>query len=517
MTNQALAGASVWLTASAGDPGATLFVTVLSALFAVGALTNLLPDSRAVLLSVPLLMGQIILYWATEGARGLSIALSLSLVLLLMIRFATAHGRSFARGERLRAKNAVMAMRAQLARIEAERMRAEQSILLAQVRAALSDASAANRAKAQFLAAASHDLRQPLYAIQLLADTLRLHDLQPDADAIVEQQQRAIASLRTLFDNLLDLSRFESGEIELRRVEVGIDQIFDPLDAEFMQQCAERGLKWRVVCPPVVIVTDPVILTRLLRNLLSNAVRYTVAGSVELGAALDGERVRLWVNDSGIGIAPENHEHVFKEFVQLPNKLRSNDKGVGLGLAIARHAANALGSTLSLRSAVGEGTRFTLFLRNRVDRCTASIEKVDALAQPIPCPSSMMIWLIEDDHFVLDALDRTVRKLGVNCRLIASPTEFRALLDTGEVPDAAIFDDMLGEEESGLDLAIDLSKRHPRTRIMIATANTRPERLRLIDSSHFTRFQKPLTSQQIIKWLREGQNPVSRAIDLTSA
>lgn len=509
VVNQAFAGSTVWLTnAGGGDDQAVLFVTLLSALFAVGAINNLAADFRSVAASIPLLMGQLMLYWASEGARGLTLTVTLLLVTVLMIRFARNHSRIFRESVAMRAEQDLLLA-------EQKVLTANQASMLSQVRAALDEAEAANRGKAQFLAAASHDLRQPLHAVQLLADTLAMHPLPDEAKVMVGQQRQAIAALSEMFTNLLDLSRFESGDVQPRWVDVPVAQLYARLDAEFAPQCAERGLTWRVRSADGVITTDPVHLTRLLRNLLSNAVRYTEHGYIELGAAFDGQRARLWVNDSGPGIPADKQEEVFKPFVQLGNKARNRERGFGLGLSIARHLANVLGSALFLRSAPGEGSRFTVFARaaqpvHQPDDATpAETSRSAQLA------AGMTIWVVEDDEFVRTAFSHQLRALGLEHRIAASPAEFHALLAREPEPDAVIFDDMLGDEETGLDLAMELSSVAPDTRILIATANSRQDRLQVIEDSGFSWMQKPLTTQQMLAWLTAGleePEPATRAV-----
>lgn len=500
IVNQTFAGSSVWFTNASTDDRAVLFVTVLSALFAIGAINNLAADYKSVIASIPLLMGQLIAYWAGQGTQGISLALALIVVTALMIRFARNHSRIFRESVAMRAqKDALLA--------EQEVLAANQKTMLTQVRAALDEAETANRAKAQFLAAASHDLRQPLHAVSLLSDTLALYELPEPARAVVEQQRLAIGALSDMFANLLDLSRFESGDIQPRWTDVSIHQLFGQLDIEFAPQCAERSLEWRVRPISGTVTSDPVHLIRLLRNLLSNAVRYTGSGYVELGAAVDGDRTRLWVNDSGPGIAPEHQEEVFHPFVQLGNKARNRERGFGLGLAIARHLANILGSALFLRSAPGEGTRFTLFARtaHTAPHFPATPAEGSRTAQ---IAADMIIWVVEDDAFVRNAFSHQFKALGLAHRMAASPAEFRALRANEAVPDAVIFDDMLGEEESGLDLAIELSSESPDTRILVVTANTQKARLQEIENSGFSWMHKPLTTQQMLRWLEGGSTVI---------
>lgn len=496
IVNQTFAGSTVWFTSTSADDRAVLFVTVLSALFAIGTINNLAADYKSVVASIPLLMGQLIIYWAGQGTQGISLALALTVVTALMIRFARNHSRIFRDSVAMRAqKDALLA--------EQEVLTANQKTMLTQVRAALDEAETANRAKAQFLAAASHDLRQPLHAVSLLSDTLALHELPEPARAVVDQQRLAIGALSNMFTNLLDLSRFESGDIQPRWTDVSIHQLFGQLDVEFAPQCAERGLAWRVHAIDGAVTSDPVHLIRLLSNLLSNAVRYTGSGYVELGAAIDGERTRLWVNDSGPGIAPEHQEEVFHPFVQLGNKARNRERGFGLGLAIARHLANILGSALFLRSAPGEGTRFTLFARTAHTAPHFPATPADG-SRTAQVAADMTIWVVEDDEFVRTAFSHQFKALGLTHRLASSPAEFRALRAREPVPDAVIFDDMLGEEESGLDLAIELSSESPETRILVVTANTQKARLQVIENSGFSWMHKPLTTQQMLHWLESG-------------
>ncbi len=507
VVNQAFAGSTVWLThAGGGDDQAVLFVTLLSALFAVGAINNLAADFKSVAASIPLLMGQLMLFWASEGTRGLTLTVTLLLVTVLMIRFAWNHSRIFRDSVAMRAEQDALLAEQQV-------LTANQSAMLSQVRAALDEAEDANRAKAQFLAAASHDLRQPLHAVQLLADTLVLLPLTDEARIVVAQQKQAISALSEMFNNLLDLSRFESGDVQPRWVDVPVAQLFAQLDAEFAPQCADRGLAWRVRSADGLITTDPVHLLRLLRNLLSNAVRYTLSGHIELGAVFDGQRVRLWVNDSGPGIPPEKQEEVFKPFVQLGNKARNRERGFGLGLSIARHLANVLGSALFMRSAPGEGTRFTLFARAAQQSAPQLAAAPAESSRTAQIAAAMTIWVVEDDEFVRIAFSHQLKALGLDHRIAASPDEFRALLASEPEPDAVIFDDMLGEEESGLDLALDLSSVAPDTRILIATANTRQDRLQVIDDSGFSWMQKPLTTQQMLAWLTAGMDAPPSSIN----
>lgn len=220
----------------------------------------------------------------------------------------------------------------------------------------------AMRARALFLAAASHDLRQPLYAISILADTVAMHELPPEAAAALAKQRAAIAVLRGLFDNLLDLSRFESGEIRAHPREVALREVLGPLAEETEVLARARGLEWRCDLVDATVHTDPELLRRLAGNLLANAVRYTERGRVSLTARAEGDRVHVEVADTGRGIPREEQARVFEEFVRLDDPAPDRDRGVGLGLAIVKRIDALLGSHLVLDSEPGVGTvvRFSI-------------------------------------------------------------------------------------------------------------------------------------------------------------
>jgi signal transduction histidine kinase len=235
-----------------------------------------------------------------------------------------------------------------LDRVQEERSAAEHALGLAQE---------AMRARALFLAAASHDLRQPLYAISILADTLVAEHLSADGQAVLERQRRAIAMLRASFDSLLDLSRLDTGEIRPVLRVGSLREIVEPVGMEFEVLARDKGLGWRWEVPDVAVRTDPELLRRLLGNLLSNAVRYTPSGEVSLVASASRGDVTVVVADTGVGIAAQDQARIFDDFVQLPDSTHHRDRGVGLGLSIVKRIATLLDSDLRLESEVGMGTR----------------------------------------------------------------------------------------------------------------------------------------------------------------
>src|SRR5438128_3817842 len=254
MLNQAICGAGVWIVAMQGSELVAFFVTLAIALYGVGAMINLTSDIRSFRVSIPLLMGQPIAFWLLSGVDGLRIALPLALISALMLSLVRGSARSFADSVRMRfEKNAL------LERVEQQRATTEEALQLAR---------SAMRTRALFLAAASHDLRQPLYAISILADTLALESLPADSAATLGKQREAIGILRTLFDNLLDISRLDAGEIRPAVRAMPLREILAPLASETEVLCEAKGLRWTSDIAPVWVRTDPELLRRIVVNLL---------------------------------------------------------------------------------------------------------------------------------------------------------------------------------------------------------------------------------------------------------
>jgi signal transduction histidine kinase len=272
-------------------------------------------------------------------------------------------------------------------------------------------AETANRAKSQFLAAASHDLRQPLHALGLFAAALGARAREPELRPLVTSMQASVDALEGLFAQLLDLSRLEAGALTPERATLGLQPLFERLRGDFAPQAAAHGLALTFVPTTLAVGTDPVLLERILRNLIANALRYTPSGGVAVGARRRGTSVRIDVVDSGIGIPAELRERVFDEFVQgsaAPGH-PSAGRGMGLGLAIVRRLAALLDHPIELASIPGRGSRFSVAAPRVVlrpqraeDRRSAS---APAVALPAPVPfAGRRVAVIDDDPAVVAAM-----------------------------------------------------------------------------------------------------------------
>lgn len=242
--------------------------------------------------------------------------------------------------------------------------RAEQDARAAeeQARAAKEDAERANLAKSQFLAAASHDLRQPVQAMMLLSEALAIRlEGHPAATALVGIQA-ALNALQMLLGGLLDVSRLDAGVVKADLQPVALATVIDRLATEYGLRAQAKGLRLRAVRTDAVVQTDPVLLERILRNLLENALRYTERGKILVGCRRRGPVVRLVVADTGVGIAKEHQQAVFQEFFQVGNLERHREKGLGLGLSIVKRLTAILGHKLGMASRLGRGSCFTIDL-----------------------------------------------------------------------------------------------------------------------------------------------------------
>lgn len=371
-----------------------------------------------------------------------------------------------------------------------------------ELQAALKVAQDAVRARTLFLAAASHDLRQPLYAISLLADTLGNAGLNVQGEVVLEKQRQAIDILRKLFDNLLDLSRFDAGEVRpLVRI-MALQDVLGPVATEHEILCQAKGLQWRCEIADAWVSCDPELVRRLAGNLLSNAVRYTSEGSVGLMARSSGDEVEVSISDTGCGIAQGDQERIFDEFVQLSNPARDRSRGVGLGLSIVKRIADLLHAGLRLESQPGRGT--TVKFRLPIAARPAEPETLPAPPDADEADlSGLRLWVVEDDAMVRSALELQLASNGIDYAFATTREEIEALrASDGQWPDAVMLDDMLGTSESGLALARWLATHVPARAILIVTGNVDPTRLAQLGGSGFQVARKPVPSRDLLAWLR---------------
>ena len=273
---------------------------------------------------------------------------------------------------------------------ESHAMRFEREALLAETQAA-------RDAQARFLAAASHDLRQPVHALGLLAAQAETELQGRRAAATAAQMQGMAQALDSLVETLLDISRLDSGNLVPQPRPLALQALFDRLSPEFAVLAEDRGLQWRLRPTPLWVHSDEAQLERMLRNLLSNALTHTAAGGVLLAARRQGEAVRIAVWDTGPGIAPEHQRRIFDEFVQLQNPGRDRQRGHGLGLAIVARLSRILRHPVQLRSRPGRGSCFSITVPLAAAQANTGRPAVPAFAPPL---QGLQLALVEDDEAV---------------------------------------------------------------------------------------------------------------------
>lgn len=349
-------------------------------------------------------------------------------------------------------------------------------------------AETANQAKTRFLAAASHDLRQPMHAIGLYAAVLKPKLEGREAAVTLEKLHASVNAMESLLNAILDISRLDAGAVVPRAQRLDLRALLGRLREDFHLQAEAQGLQLRQHATPAWGRSDPILLDRILRNLVSNALRYTRRGGVLLGVRRRGNALRIQVWDTGIGIPQPEQGRVFQEFHQIANPERDRTKGLGLGLAIVERLARLLHHPLSLRSIPGRGTVFSL----DVPRAVPGIEAGQPDAAPMQDVTRMQgrVLVVDDDVAVRDALTALMTAWGLT--VVAAGDSAAALAALDSPPDLLVTDYRLADLD-GLGLAQALGARWPGVKIpvIVITGDTSPESVRALQASGHPVLHKP--------------------------
>lgn len=347
--NQIAVGAGVWIIQSPAVDSYVLplFMTLIAIIWSIGVLGNLFSDFPSFVVSMPLLIVQPAAYWLLRGDIGISISIGMLLAMLLMMLLVR--------------RGTVIFRQSVLMRFEKDQLLEKVNEEQRKTQAALAEAQAANESKAYFMAAAGHDIKQPLYALGMLTDTLLMSNPSATMSPILERQRESIAQMREHFEALMDLGRLELTGFKPTTSIIALQDFAQRIDNEIAPLCKKKGLDWRIEMPDCNVETDEELLVRFFRNLLSNAVRYTKTGDVVCSARVVNERVQFEIYDTGVGISDAEQSLVFGEFVRL-DQHGVDSTGAGLGLSIVAKIDEALALGLEMSSEVGKGTRFTFSL-----------------------------------------------------------------------------------------------------------------------------------------------------------
>ncbi len=336
---------------------------------------------------------------------------------------------------------------------------------------ALAHAERANASRSRFVAAASHDLLQPLSAAKLFISSIGGEGLDPGAQVALEKAQNALMSVEGLLDALLDISKLESGKAAVSVGAVSLGRLLRTMAEEFAPLAAAKGLRLVVVPCSSVVESDPAYLRRILQNLIGNAIRYTQTGRVLVGARRRGGVVRLEVWDTGPGIPEEAQNDIFKEFHRL-NARASASEGMGLGLAIVERACALLGHPLGLRSEVGRGTCFMLQvpLSDAGEGLPLPVEAPNRRIGPVA--ADKIAFLVENDADLRRALGLLLEKWGMTVLEAESGEEALALINEIDIlPDIFLVDHQLGDGMTGIEFLSRIGRLHGPVPARLITAN----------------------------------------------
>jgi signal transduction histidine kinase/CheY-like chemotaxis protein len=360
------------------------------------------------------------------------------------------------------------------------------------------DAEEANRAKARFLAAATHDLRQPLHALALTLETLPQGTAGAPGQSHVDRARECTRQLSSMFDALLDQAQLDAGTRPVVAEPVALAELFDQIEGQFQAQAQDRRLWLR--CRPTtgVVRTDALALWRIASNLVTNALAATERGGVLV--AWRSHSRTLEVRDSGRGIATADHEAVFREFHRLPGPSSQRDRGLGLGLATVKRLAQLQNARVVLRSAPGRGSVFGITFPPEAILAAGSARAADRPDDRPAAdwdPQGCRVLAVDDDPAILAALDDLLRTWGFEVRLAGSASEAAARLDDRWEPRVLMLDRHLPDGDR-LSLAATLRARCATPpACLIVTGDTAPDDLRAVVGSGLEVLYKPVAPARL--------------------
>lgn len=372
--------------------------------------------------------------------------------------------------------------------------------LLEEVRLAKDRAEQANLAKSQFLAATSHDLRQPLHAQGILLDALSMRLKETENLDLLNRTIQSNDSLNILFNSLLEISQLDAGTIKTNFSHLHIKEMCTLLISENQLYAQNKGLTLELEGDDAIVLTDAILLNRILRNLINNAIKFTHNGGVTIQISPENEHIKVTVSDSGVGIPKSKQQHIFDEYYQLDNKARDRSKGIGLGLAIVHRMSKLLNHQIMLESEVGTGSHFSLIIPlGDVSKVYNSLHDMES--QSI---EHLNILLIDDEQTILDAMNIMLKDW--NCypksfTHLQAAEEF--ILKENYQPDLIISDYRLKGKETGLDviryLQSNWSKPIP---ALIISGDTDPQLLTKIHNLNYYLLHKPVKARQLKNVIR---------------
>jgi len=370
------------------------------------------------------------------------------------------------------------------------------------LRRAHREAVEATRTKSQFLAAASHDLRQPLHAMALFITALARRVKDPEGIEIVESLRVAVDSMRAMFAALVDISKLDAGATVPAPREFPVADVLAKMRVAFAAQAEARGIRFAVVACAATVRTDPALLETMLRNLVHNAVKFTANGKVLIGCRRRGRALRIDVIDTAGGIAADQLDSIFDEFRRLHPGRKTGTEGLGLGLAIVRRLSRLLDLRLTVASEVGRGTRFSVEVPVAAASAAGAGRPAAVETAALPGAATLpgaKILAVDDDEMVRGAVARILADWGCTVETAGSPADALARIDLdGFRPDLLLVDYNLGTPMDGLALVETIGKHLPkRPPAILITGATDADAILRFESSGHVWLSKPVDSAHL--------------------
>lgn len=376
-------------------------------------------------------------------------------------------------------------------------LRNENAGLIKKLKVKKEKAEFASSEKTRFLAAASHDLRQPLHAMSLLLSALGETSPSDEQKHIIDKIKKSSLSLESILESLLDISKLDAGVVNIDIKVFKVQKLFDAIFSEFKSIADEKNIKIKFVPTSLVIKSDIQLVERIFRNLISNAIRYTNEGKVLVGCRRSSDRVKVCVLDTGVGIENDKMEIIFHEFHQLNNLSRDRHKGLGLGLSIVERLTDLLAIKRLVKSVPDKGSMFSV----EIERAYAKASHGDSSSaeESYPKLANKKIVIVEDEEEIRQALTLLLSSWGCQVQSLASASEVKDKLSAFDSVDMILADYRLQDYETGVEViaAIHDYYRNKNIPAVIVTGDTDPERISDIKNSGFEMIHKPVSGGKL--------------------
>jgi signal transduction histidine kinase/CheY-like chemotaxis protein len=468
------------------------FIVASMVMVAAGTLYGLSPTFRTVAAFLCCLLLPTALLSFLEGdLRHILFSLGIVMVLTISVRFAKVNDVSTSLQHLLRLRNEALAR---------------------QLAEANSQLQEANIAKTRFLAAANHDLRQPMHAISLLVMALRSHpevNQSEEVQSIVRKIQSSAEAMDALFNTVLDISKLDAGAVKPVVESFPIRNLLQNLEIQYGPIAMQKNVELTIVRSRAIVKSDASLLDRIIRNFVANAIRYTEHGKVLVGVRRRHDCIEIQVVDTGVGIAPGMHDIIFQEFIQLDNPTHDRSRGLGLGLSIVQRIAGLLGHEIGVISMQGHGSTF--YVRVPMD---ASAERLDAAEVPgfeelEKAISGSFVVVVDDEEDILYGMEALLKRYG--CHFICAPSTEMLLAELAEhqrQPDLIITDFRISAKETGFDVIRDIRlSQGLDIPALIVTGSSEDAEIAM--HSSFPVLKKPVTEMRLLAAMAEALGPRS--------